>query len=201
MGPVYAQEELDEQICPWCIADGTAARKYDATFKDEEGIGTCGDGQPVPEYVIEEVARRTPGFSGWQQEQWWSHCGDAGAFLGAAGYEELKTLGEDAILSIRESTGLPLGQVWEEFFQALDKDGVPTAYVFRCTKCGAVGGKSGLQLSVRFGSRLCKNIKPSGGTSYSKVSINCGVPGRAVATSDLWPTLSAIGAKAASRVS
>lgn len=140
VGPVYAEEELDDKICPWCIADGTAARKYDATFTDEEGIGTYGDGQAVPEHVIEEVARRTPGFSGWQQEQWWSHCGDAGAFLGAAGHEELKTLGADAILSIRESTELPPGEVWDKFFQALDKDGSPTAYVFRCTKCGALGG-------------------------------------------------------------
>jgi len=24
--------------------------------------------------VVEEVAYRTPGFSGWQQERWWTHC-------------------------------------------------------------------------------------------------------------------------------
>lgn len=138
VGPVYAEDELDEKICPWCIADGTAAKKYDATFTDEEGIGKYGDGQPVPEHVIEEVARRTPGFSGWQQEQWWSHCRDAGAYLGTAGHEELTALGADAILSIRGSTGLPPGQEWEAFFRALDKDGSPTAYVFRCTKCGAL---------------------------------------------------------------
>lgn len=129
VGPVYAQEELDQKICPWCIADGTAARKYDATYTDEEGIGTYGDGRPVPQNVIQEVARNTPGFSGWQQEQWWSHCGDAGAFLGAAGHKELKTFGTEAITSIRESTGLPPGQAWEDFFRALDKDGSPTAYL------------------------------------------------------------------------
>jgi hypothetical protein len=140
VGPVYAEEELDERICPWCIADGTAATKYDATFTDEQGIGSYGDGLPVPEHVIQEVARTTPGFSGWQQEQWWSHCGDAGAFLGTAGHEELKALGADAILSIQHSTGLPPGQSWETFFQALDKDGSPTGYIFRCIRCGALGG-------------------------------------------------------------
>lgn len=140
VGPVYAEEDLDEKICPWCIADGTADKKYGATFTDEEAIGKYGDGQPVPKHVIEEVARRTPGFLGWQQAQWWSHCRDAGAYLGTAGHKELTTLGADAVLSIRESTGLPPGQAWEEFFRALDKDGSPTAYVFRCTKCGALGG-------------------------------------------------------------
>lgn len=140
VGPVYAEKELDELICPWCIADGTAAMKFDAIFNDEDGIGECGDGLPVPQHVIDEVARRTPGFSGWQQGQWWTHCGDAGIFMGAAGYEELKSLGEEAITAIRNSTGLPVGQKWEKFFRALDKDDSPTAYIFRCIKCGALGG-------------------------------------------------------------
>jgi hypothetical protein len=33
-GPVYAVDELVEVICPWCIADGTAATKLDAEFTD-----------------------------------------------------------------------------------------------------------------------------------------------------------------------
>ena len=31
---VYAEESLDEEICPWCIADGSAAEKFDASFCD-----------------------------------------------------------------------------------------------------------------------------------------------------------------------
>jgi len=34
VGPVYAVEEYVEEICPWCIADGTAAAKLDAEFTD-----------------------------------------------------------------------------------------------------------------------------------------------------------------------
>lgn len=139
-GPVYSTEEIDEQICPWCIADGSAANKYDASFTDDASIGDCGDGQAIPDHVIDEVARRTPGFSGWQQEQWFTHCGDAGAFIGAAGREELEQFGESAIASIQESTGLLPGPEWEHFFKALDKDGSPRAYIFRCTRCGVLGG-------------------------------------------------------------
>src|SRR5437867_876141 len=29
-GPVYSQDELIDSLCPWCIADGSAAEKYDA---------------------------------------------------------------------------------------------------------------------------------------------------------------------------
>src|SRR6266487_2219862 len=28
-GPIYPIEELDQVLCPWCIADGTAAAKFD----------------------------------------------------------------------------------------------------------------------------------------------------------------------------
>jgi len=139
-GPVYALEEYDACICPWCIADGSAHEKLDASFSDEEGIGGGGLWDEVPEEVVEEVAYRTPGFSGWQQEQWWTHCGDAAQFLGRAGRKELETFGPEAIAAIMESAGLDEGPEWQGFFAALDKDGSPTAYVFRCAKCGALGG-------------------------------------------------------------
>jgi uncharacterized protein CbrC (UPF0167 family) len=93
----------------------------------------------VPQTVIDEVTNRTPGFGGWQSEQWWTHCGDAAQFLGRAGKEELESLWPQAVQSIRENTGLD-GAAWVDFFNALDKDGSPTAYVFRCAHCGAFGG-------------------------------------------------------------
>ncbi|AWV88793.1 CbrC family protein [Bradymonas sediminis] len=139
VGPVYAEEELDQALCPWCIADGSAHAKFDASFTDEDGIGDCDGCEEVSEDVVEEVAFRTPGFIGWQQEQWWTHCGDAGAFIGQAGHAELAAHGPQAILSIQDSTGLSGGE-WEDFFKALDKDGSPVAYLFRCTKCSTVGG-------------------------------------------------------------
>src|SRR5580765_1558527 len=96
-GPVYAPEEYDDQICPWCIADGSAHEKLGASFTDEIGIGGYGNWETVPGDVVDEVAYRTPGFSGWQQERWWTHCGDAAQFIGRAGQEELAALGPQAI--------------------------------------------------------------------------------------------------------
>jgi uncharacterized protein len=139
-GPVYAVEEYNEQICPWCIADGSAHEKLDASFTDEDGIGGGGMWDEVPEEIVQEVAFRTPGFCGWQQEQWWTHCGDAAQFLGRAGRKELLAFGPQAVTAIQESAGLSDGPEWEQFLSALDREGSPTAYVFRCTKCGELGG-------------------------------------------------------------
>jgi uncharacterized protein CbrC (UPF0167 family) len=139
-GPVYAVEEYDRCICPWCIADGSAHEKLEASFTDEAGIGGGGMWDEVPEEVIEEVAYRTPGFSGWQQEQWWTHCGDAAQFIGRAGGKELQALGRQAIEAIQEFADLSDGPEWDRFFAALDKDGSSTAYLFRCGKCGQLGG-------------------------------------------------------------
>ncbi|MEX0716026.1 MAG: CbrC family protein [Planctomycetaceae bacterium] len=138
-GPVYAIEEYDRCICPWCIADGSAHDKLDASFTDEVGIGGGGRWEEVSEEIIQEVAYRTPGFCGWQQEQWWTHCGDAAQFIGRAGRTELNDLGPQAIAAVQTSAGLSDGPEWDEFFAALDKDGSPTAYMFRCTKCGRLG--------------------------------------------------------------
>src|SRR5688572_25633883 len=75
-GPVYTQEDLSNSLCPWCIADGSAYKKFGAEFTDPAGVGDYGSWDPVPQAVIDELVQRTPGFSGWQQERWWTHCGD-----------------------------------------------------------------------------------------------------------------------------
>ena len=139
-GPVYGEGEYGDRICPWCIADGSAHARLNAEFTDRAGIGGYGDWDGVPDSVIEEVAYRTPGFTGWQQEQWFTHCNDAAAYLGRAGYKELKKLGREAISAIRESEEMEDDEEWQEIYRALDKDGSPCAYLFRCVHCGAYGG-------------------------------------------------------------
>lgn len=117
-GPVYAVAD-PEALCPWCLADGTAAERYEAQFTETEGR--------VPMEVRLEVDRRTPGFRGWQQERWLTHCGDAAAFLGRAGAADVRCH-PDALADLVAEFG-------EEFCAALDADGQPTAYLFACLHC------------------------------------------------------------------
>lgn len=131
-GSVYAVEELVDLICPWCIADGSAAAKFDASFN------TCDD---VPEGVaadvLSQICTRTPGYSSWQQERWLFHCGDGAAFLGAVGRKELEPY-PDALDALRhEHDGLGwTEELVLEYLADLDVEGQPTAYLFRCRHCG-----------------------------------------------------------------
>lgn len=140
-GPVYAEEELVDVICPWCVADGTAHEKFEAEFVDAAGVGGSGEWPEVAPEIVAEVAYRTPGFSGWQQERWFTHCDDAGEFLGTAGEKELESFGVEAISAIQKEAGLQ-DEEWDAYLKALDKESGPTAYLFRCRHCRAFGGYS-----------------------------------------------------------
>lgn len=138
-GPFFAVDEV-ETICPWCIADGSAAARFEGEFTDLHYIGW----DNVSDETKDEVLRRTPGFAGWQHETWMAHCDDAATFLGRAGSAELHRLGSEAIDAIKS----PLRDFrWTEeeldrYVAVLDADGEPTAYIFRCTQCGSLLGYS-----------------------------------------------------------
>jgi uncharacterized protein len=142
VGPVFAEEELDEQLCPWCIADGSAHERFGAEFVDIDAVGDRGTWEKVDRNIAEEVAYRTPGFTGWQSERWFTCCGDAALFLGLAGYSDVVAHGHSAIKSLRAELGWDDGPNWKAYLESLTTDGQPTAYLFRCSHCGNVGGYS-----------------------------------------------------------
>jgi uncharacterized protein CbrC (UPF0167 family) len=129
-GPVYAQDELREALCPWCIASGEAAEKFDAVFSDDQTLIKAG----LPIDTVAEVTRRTPGFTGWQQEAWLVHCGDACAFHGDAPANELLTA--EARSQLAAKADVP-PERWAQFVEAYVPGGDPAVYLFRCIVCGA----------------------------------------------------------------
>jgi hypothetical protein len=142
VGPVYCRQDLHNLLCPWCIADGSAHTRFGCEFTDRGGgIGGYGDWDTPPDRVMDEVAYRTPGFTGWQQERWYTHCGDAAAFLGLVGWQELQSYGQQAVDAIARECGQQ-GDDLGAYLRALDRDGSPTAYLFRCLHCGDHGGYS-----------------------------------------------------------
>src|SRR5262249_35764306 len=134
-GSPYCEEELEDAICPWCIADGSAHRKYDASFSDPAGFP-----DDVPKEIVEEVAYRTPGFSSWQQERWLGCCGDGAAVLEPGGYAETKARHpqmEGAVMMFIVHELEISGGAAPRFLHGLDRDRGPTAYVFTCRHCDA----------------------------------------------------------------
>ncbi|MGH4031258.1 CbrC family protein [Actinomycetota bacterium Odt1-20B] len=126
----YTAQEVDKSFCPWCIADGSAAERFEGEFSDAYGL----DG--VSDETVHEVTRRTPGFSAWQDPHWLVHCRDAAAFLGEVGHTELAAH-PDALEQLR--LDLRMGG-WhdpaqlEQFLADLGEGA--TAMLFRCTVCG-----------------------------------------------------------------
>ncbi len=129
-GPVYAEEEVN-CLCPACIADGEAARKFDGEFQDEDSVD---EGVDDPD-KLDELIHRTPGYCGWQQEYWRAHCGDYCAFMGYVGYRELKQMG--IVEEILEDSGWNMyREDSETILEALVNGGSVQGYLFRCLHCG-----------------------------------------------------------------
>jgi len=128
VGPFFSEEEI-EGICPWCIADGSAAEKYDGEFQD---IESC-DEVDNEEYV-DELMYRNPGYIGWQQEYWLSHCGDFCSIIEYVGWKEIKHLEhelENDINRVCKKYGLSI----QEFKSTLEIDGDLQGYLFQCNCC------------------------------------------------------------------
>jgi uncharacterized protein len=134
-GPAYCEAELDDALCPWCIAAGAAHDKFDASFADPAGFP---DGIAQP--IVDEVAFRTPGFNAWQQQKWLTCCGDAAAFLEPAGQTEIRArypqIEGSLMMYVVHELGISGGAA-TRFLAALDRDRGPTAYVFGCRHCDA----------------------------------------------------------------
>ena len=134
-GPVYSEQDLDERICPWCIADGSAHLKFDATFVDEAVLP-----DDIPATVIEELCRRTPGYNAWQSERWFSCCQDAVTFIAPLGIVELRERYRELEFNILGNILYDLqisGGAAKRMLESLDRDSGPTAYLFQCSKCSA----------------------------------------------------------------
>ena len=126
-GPFYAIDDIN-YLCPNCIASGAAAKKFDGAFQDD----CCLEPEVLDAEKVDELIHRTPGYSGWQQEYWRSHCGDFCAFMGYVGAAELKALGVlDEVLDDPQ---------WSEEEKDLIKTSVNggslQCYLFKCLHCG-----------------------------------------------------------------
>lgn len=115
-----------ENLCPFCIANGLAAEKFDAEFvQDAEWSG-----QTNPE-KDKLLFCQTPGYSSWQGENWLSCCQDYCAYLGTVGTKELKEMGiAEQVLADYEERG-----EYQDIEEYLVKDGSLCGYLFRCLHC------------------------------------------------------------------
>jgi uncharacterized protein CbrC (UPF0167 family) len=125
----YGVDVPDEaQFCPWCVADGSAHRRYGVTFNEVEAGAS--------QEATDEVAQRTPGILTWQDWDWPTHCGDVGVYLGQPTGDELRANREayDALLAdIRRFEWGRDEDFVHDFVDGLG--GGHVAYLFECPRC------------------------------------------------------------------
>jgi uncharacterized protein CbrC (UPF0167 family) len=137
-GSFYSADEVD-YLCPWCIADGSAAREFNGEFSDWIGI----DGVPalsdtaatVDLDEAQEVSTRTPSYPTWQQEQWRSHCARPCAFMGFVGAADLQQYMHEPAFAADVNGGI--GWDPELLRTHLEREGDLSGYLFQCLTCGA----------------------------------------------------------------
>jgi uncharacterized protein CbrC (UPF0167 family) len=133
----FYSEEEPVYICPWCVADGSAAQKYNGVFNDREGVetplGYDSDEtlQSTFDEKAEEVSQRTPSYISWQQEVWLSHCNEPCAFIGYADSKAIEPLLHELEADI-ENAGYDSNLITEH----MSKEGSVVGYLFQCLHCG-----------------------------------------------------------------
>ncbi|WP_295151672.1 CbrC family protein [uncultured Ruminococcus sp.] len=127
--PFFTSADV-ECICPWCIADGSAANKFDGAFQDEYSCDEIDD-----DSKLDELIHRTPGYCGWQQEYWLAHCGDYCAFVGYVGMKELEDIGiADKLESIYRQDAAMFDI--QDIRECMTNNGSMQGYLFKCLHCG-----------------------------------------------------------------
>ncbi len=128
-------------LCPWCIADGTAAAKFDCSFNDASYFGApVGTVPRLPLGDEREVEQRTPGFNTWQGNHWVQCCGRACVYLGEASAEDLAGRWAAAVPSITEYVPGWSEEDKAELIRTITKGRGPCAYAFECRVCGGLRG-------------------------------------------------------------
>lgn len=79
-GLVYPHGRV-ESLCPWCIADGSAADKYGATFFDGDFCDANSNRIEMPAEWHRKVFGQTIGFATFNPVGWWVHCGEPAEYV------------------------------------------------------------------------------------------------------------------------
>ena len=128
---VYGPAELRGKLCPWCIATGSAASRYDCLFTDDRPLRAA----RLDRQTVLEVSRKTPGYSSWQEQEWQVCCDDACEFHGDATRQQLADLaGERLAFHLRRWKSNP--EQWRQFVETYEPRGMTSVFRFACRHCG-----------------------------------------------------------------
>lgn len=128
---IYSAQTVDF-ICPWCVADGSAAKKFNGGFQSLQNVP-----ETVPNDIVEIVDTRTPGYSTWQGNNWLFTATDAMIFVGEVdGNALLKTKDTQRIDACLAAVDGWYGDDAEEVLSTVVKGGQLAIYLFQDPETG-----------------------------------------------------------------
>lgn len=123
---MYCRASID-CLCLGCIASGAAAEKFDGSYIQDADEAKVDDPAKV-----DELFKRTPGYSSWQGEYWLACCNDFCAFIGDVGTKELEDMGiVDEVFAEYDALN-----EYQDARKYLVKAGGMAGYLFQCLHCG-----------------------------------------------------------------
>ncbi|MBK8097391.1 MAG: CbrC family protein [Planctomycetes bacterium] len=131
-GPCYVEQEFAAALCPWCIGDGSAYRRFGVTFHELDLPHS------TDVAILDEIEERTPGMHTWNPIAWPVCCKLPMAYLEPAGSAEIRLryppLASGLVQQMSQDLRVPVAAA-KELFSRLHRDVAPTAHVFRCLTC------------------------------------------------------------------
>lgn len=126
---IYSAQDV-EFICPWCVHDGSAAKKFNGDFHTEDCMN---DNNLKPE-ILNEVCERTPRFPTWNFESWIAHCNDACEFHGDATKEDIDNISQKSLDVSLDYNGFDKDD-WLYLTKEYEPGSSPSIYKFKCRDC------------------------------------------------------------------
>lgn len=129
-GPIYSTFDI-AKVCPWCIENGSAAEKWEASFNDVRDVPNG-----VPADVVKRITSRTPGYVTWQGNTWLFSQSDALAFVGEVSGDELLAESDTGKITACRNALAEWG-IGDDFDLAdITIAGQPAVYLFRDRQTG-----------------------------------------------------------------
>jgi uncharacterized protein CbrC (UPF0167 family) len=118
-------------ICPWCIADGSACRKYNGEF-----VYYIENAKNISKEILDTISCKTVSFPAHQELTWLTHCNDGCEFHGFATPADFQSISREERNRLSKVEYLSDIHIKELELEELEE--LPYCQKFVCIHCGEV---------------------------------------------------------------
>ncbi|QFP75173.1 CbrC family protein [Deinococcus sp. AJ005] len=132
VGSLYVPGGKPEFLCPWCVADGSAAAKFQGGFQDADFS------ENASAESVAAVMRQTPRVVIWNPIFWPDHCDECCTYFGEFIPSEQPELAlRTDVLAEAQAIARGISEKWgaEDVLDCGERGSI-TLHLFQCRQCG-----------------------------------------------------------------